>query len=417
VAEPSRDGRPPRVAYLSTTYPAPSHAFIEREVTALRARGVELHTFAIRPTPAGQLLTQRDREAAATTTTLLPVPARRLVAGHWNELARRPRPYGSTLLHAVSIGRGARRRLWQTFYFAEAVLLARACNRTGIEHIHAHFGHPPGDVAMLAARLAGVPWSLTLHGTDVNRGDRRLLAAKAGEAAFVVCVGHFARNQLLPLVEPAQRPRLHVVRCGLENRWFEPPGRASARNGHLRVLSVARLDYPKEPDVLIEAIARLRRSGRPVELTVVGDGALRPRLEQRVRELQLSEDVVFAGFVGQDDLPRYYGSADVFCLSSASEGVPVVLMEAMASGVPVVAPRLPGVEELVEDERAGLLFEPGDAEGLARSVERLGSDPRLVDRLTAAARAKVEAEFRVERSAADLEQLFLDARRAAASSR
>jgi glycosyltransferase involved in cell wall biosynthesis len=92
-------------------------------------------------------------------------------------------------------------------------------------------------------------------------------------------------------------------------------------------------------------------------------------------------------------------------------------MEAMASGVPVVAPRLPGVEELVEDERAGLLFEPGDAEGLARSVERLGSEPRLVDRLTAAARAKVEAEFRVERSAADLEQLFLDARRAAASSR
>jgi glycosyltransferase involved in cell wall biosynthesis/UDP-N-acetylglucosamine transferase subunit ALG13 len=390
--------RPPRLAYLTTTYPGSNHAFIEREVSALRARGLELETFAIRPNNIGP--------QAANTTTLRPVSPKRLLAENGILLAAHPRRYADSLLLALSLGRGPRQRLWQAFYFAEAVLLARQCARRGVGHVHAHFGNPPGDVAMLAARLLGVPWSLTLHGTDVNHDDPELLAVKVEAATFVVCVGEFARDHLRRLVDRSHWSKLHVVRCGLDAEWFDAPVRDSIPDGRMRILSVARLEPPKDLETLLEATAELRRRGRAVELTLVGDGRLRQRLERRSRELELDGAVVFAGFVQQDALGGYYRAADIFCLSSSSEGVPVVLMEAMARGVPVIAPRLPGVLELVEEDRSGLLFTPEDAAELADSVERVASSAALGRRLAEAARVKVEAEFRIERSAAALEQLF-----------
>jgi colanic acid/amylovoran biosynthesis glycosyltransferase len=372
----------------------------------LRERGLEIETFAIRRSGRDQILDLADREAAETTTVLLPASVARLLECNIRLLARNRSAYKETLLRALSLGRGARGRLWQGFYFAEAVLLARACAEMRVDHLHAHFGNPSGDVALLAARLLGVPWSLTFHGTDVNRGERSRLAAKVREAAFVVCVGHFARDRLLPLVEPSQWPKIRVVRCGLDARWFAPPERVAAPNGAVRLLSVARLEPPKDPETLLEAVAKLRRRGRQVELTLVGDGPLRPRLERRARQLGLSSHVVFAGFIGQDGLHCYYRNADLFCLSSVSEGVPVVLMEAMAQGVPLVAPRLPGVQELVQDGREGVLVPPMDAVALAEAIDRLASAPLLAERLVRAGRRKVEAEFRLERSAAELERLF-----------
>jgi glycosyltransferase involved in cell wall biosynthesis len=404
-----RDAR--RIAYLTTFYPLASHAFIEREVTALRARGLEIETFAIRRSGSEHLLAARDFEAAATTRTLLPVSLRRFLADNASLLASHPHRYPSSLVRALSLGRGSRGRLWQAFYFFEAVLLARHCTRTGAGHIHAHFGHPSADVAMLAARLLGVPWSLTLHGTDVNLGDRRLLAAKVRDAAFVVCVGRFARDQVLSLVDPSESDKIRVVRCGLDATWFEAHEREAASAERIRLLSVARFEPPKEPAVLVDAVAELRRRGRQVELTLVGDGPLRPQLEQRIRQHELISSVTLAGFVGQDRIESHYRNAGAFCLSSSSEGVPAVLMEAMACQVPVIAPRLPGVEELVEHERTGLLFEAGDAVALAQCVERLASEAGLRERLVETARAKVEADFRIERSAAELEALFLSAER------
>jgi colanic acid/amylovoran biosynthesis glycosyltransferase len=399
--QPAR--RSARIGYLSTTYPGSNHAFIEREVIALRARGLEVETFAIRTKSL-------DREAVKTTT-LLPVSARRLLVDNAILLAAHPHRYSRSLVRALSLGRGPRKRLWQAFYFAEAVLLARQCARRGVEHIHAHFGNPPWDIAMLAARLLGVPWSLTLHGTDVNHDDRELLAAKVEAAEFVVCVGQFARDQLLRLVDRSHWNKLHVVRCGLDAAWFNAPVRIPTPDGRVRILSVARLEPPKDLETLLVAAAALGRRGRDVELTLVGDGPLRPRLEQRARELELDNAVVFAGYLEQDELRRCYSKADICCLSSSSEGVPVVLMEAMARGVPVIAPRLPGVQELVEEECSGLLFTPGAASELAGSVERLASSPALGQRLGEAAREKVEAEFRIEDSAAELERLFRTATR------
>ncbi|HKP17782.1 MAG TPA: glycosyltransferase [Gaiellaceae bacterium] len=404
------DGRPLRIAYLTTVYPSPSHAFIAREVAALRARGMEIETFAIRRGTRDDVLSAGDAEAARTTTTLRPVSPPRLLAENASLLAAHRSRYPRSLAGALSLGRGARGRLWQSFYFSEAVLLARHCARVGAGHIHAHFGYPPGDVAMLAARLLGLPWSLTLHGTDVNFGDRRLLAAKVREATFVVCVGEFARDRVLPFVDPAERDKVHLVRCGLEGAWFEDGPPAPARE-RARLLSVARFEPPKDPALIVEAVAELRRRGRDLDLVLVGDGPLRAQVEGRIRELGLTGSVTLAGGVGHEQLQSYYRSADVFCLSSSSEGVPVVLMEAMASRVPVVAPRLDGVRELVDDERSGLLFRPGDAVSLASSLERLVSEPELGRRLAQAGRARVETEFRIERSAAELERLFLDAAR------
>jgi len=390
-------------------YPAVSHSFIQREVLALRMRGVDVHTFSIRRSRAEHVLSAADREALTTTHALLPTSPIRLVRVHLSTVIECPSAY-STLRLALRLGRDSRRRLKQLFYFAEAVLLADECRRRQIEHLHAHFGNPSADIALLAAQLAEIPWSFTLHGTDVNSGDRRLLAEKVQRAAFVVCVGDFARRQVLPLVDESQGRKVHVVRCGLDAGWLgesQPP--TSAPNGSFRVLSIGRLEKIKGHRILLEALAKLRRKGIPATLVIVGAGPCRDHLERRAADLGVLSRVTFAGSVGQDEIQLYYDSADVFCLPSYTEGVPVVVMEAMARGIPVVASRVAGVPELVKHGVAGLLVAPGMPDELAAALERLAESPKLRASLAHAARRTVESEFTIERSAAELEALFAEA--------
>lgn len=402
---------PVRVAYLTSRYPSLSHSFILREVMALRRRGVEVATVSVRQTPAADVLGPDDRREADSTHVLLPAGAATLARAVGALAVRNPAGLVRTAAEAVRRGlrRGPRHGLWQAFYVGEAVLMWDFCRRSGIRHVHAHFANVGADVAMLTARLGGPgwTWSFTMHGPteffDVPGHD---LATKAAEAEGVACISDFCRSQLMKLLPRDRWDRLRVVHCGVQPAVYAPPAARPAHDG-LNVLCVGRLVPDKGQALLVEAVALLGAGGRDVRLTLVGDGPDREALTRLAHQLGVAERVTFAGAVGQDRIREHYAAADVFCLPSFAEGVPVVLMEAMAMELPVVTTRIAGIGELVEDGVSGLLVRPGRADLLAEALTSL-SDPAVRLRMGRAGRGTVCREFDVDAAAGDLAAMFAD---------
>jgi glycosyltransferase involved in cell wall biosynthesis len=259
---------------------------------------------------------------------------------------------------------------------------------------------------MLAARLGGPDWSwsFTMHGcTELFDERPHRLTQKIGDARLVVCNSDFTRAQLMKLVDRGQWEKLQVVRCGIDPSEFDPPARP-AEGEPLRVLSVGRLVPGKGHHVLLEALGRLRDDGIETQTTLVGNGPERESLERVAAELRL--DVRFAGAVGQDELRAYYADAHLFCLPTFAEGLGVVLIEAMACGLPVVSSLVMGVPEVVEEGETGLLVSPGRPDTLAAALARLANEPALREQMGAAGRRRAMREFDIGRQGEALAALF-----------
>lgn len=400
-----------RIAIVCSRYPAVSHAFILREVRALRQLGLDVQTFTVRRPHERELLSQADREEHAGTIALLPPRPLRYLAAHARAALTHPLRYLGTLALSLRLGTGgARALLWRAFYFAEAVLLWDECRRRGLRRVHAHFANVGSDVAMLAARLGGPgwSWSFTMHGcTELFDESPHRLSQKVRDAALVVCNSDFTRAQLMKLVDRGEWNKLHVVRCGIDRRALEPPERR-APGGPLRLLTVGRLVPGKGHAVLLDALALLRDDGIDTLTTFVGDGPEREPLERLAAELRL--DVRFAGAVGQDELRAFYDDAQLFCLPTFAEGLGVVLLEAMACGLPVVSTQVMGVPEVVDDGETGLLVGAGRADLLADALARLATQPELRERMGRAGRRRVVEQFDVERQAESVAALLGAAR-------
>lgn len=403
---------PAAVGYLAGEYPIPSHTFITREVDGLRARGLPIYTYSLRRTAPERLLTDEDLRNDRDTVAILPPRPAALLRAHLTALVTRPALYLNTLRRALRAGEtGVKHKLWGLFYFAEGVLVWHMVRSRGIGHLHAHF-HSGTSVAMNAARIGapdGLTWSFTMHGpTEFDEVVRYGLAEKVADAAFVACIGAFARSQLMRLSGPEQWDKLAIVRCGIDVTRFAPAeDRAAPEPGApLHVLCVGRLVADKGQLLLVEAVARLRERGVPVRLTLVGDGAGRADVEAAVTRLGVGDAVDVTGALGQDRVRALYGEADVFCLPSFAEGIPVVLMEAMAMGVPVVSTRVMGIPELVTDGDSGVLVRPGEVGDLVDVLARLAADPAERARLAAGGREAVVAGFDADTSSAALAALM-----------
>ncbi len=403
-----------RIAYLCSLYPAVSHTFILREVSALRRLGAEIATFSIRRAGVEHLLADADRAAFQSTFAILPPRWVRLLRTHLGIVLSAPLAYLSTLLLALRLApRGLRGHVWQVFYFIEAVVLWEECRRREIRHMHVHIANVAADVALLAAHLGSATedepwsWSFTMHGpTEFFDVSHFRLAEKLSRARLVVCISDFARSQLMSLSEPEVWDKLHVVHCGIPIDQFPRSHSADRPGVEPSILYVGRLVPEKGQAVLLEALGALVERGRQVSVTLVGEGPGRADLERLAERLGIAARTSFLGAVGQDDIRAIYAGASVFCLPSFAEGVPCVLMEAMATGLPVVSTRITGIPELVEDGHTGLLVAPGRADELAGALERLLADPALCRELGVNARAKVIEEFDAERSAEQLYALF-----------
>ena len=400
-------------AYLVSRYPSVTHTFVANEVRALRAAGIRVETATVRRPPASDPLSGPDHEERERTWALLPAPPLRLLASHVSAFARSPAAYVATLAAALRMGHaGGRARLWQLFYFGEAMMLWRWMRRHGIRHIHVHHANVSADVALLAclyANRAGADprwtWSLTLHGpTEFFDVDAHKLARKVADASAVICISDFARSQVAALADPATLDKVHTVRCGVDLTAFRP--RASRERDSAEILFVAAMSRRKGHVVLLEAMPSVLEAVPNARLTLAGDGPERPFLERRVEELGIGKAVRFMGALPHDRARALYGEADVFCLSSFAEGVPVVLMEAMAMEIPVVASNVMGVPELVDDEVNGLLVPPARADLLAEALVRLLRDPALRARLGTAGRERVGADYDGAAAAAAVQRIL-----------
>jgi len=403
----------PSVCYVTSHYPAISHTFVMREIKGVRACGLVVETVSVHKADPGQLLSGADQEEAARTWNILPLHRAALARAHLQAARRHPRAYFYTLGQAVSSAPpGLRGRLWQLFYFAEAIALWDHTEALGVRHLHAHLANVAADVAWLASAFGkaaqpgrGWSWSFTMHGpTELYSTERFNLARKVTNADAVVCISEYTRSQLMYLSEPESWGKLQVVHCGVDLERY--PYVTPKHGERLSVLCVCRLVPAKGLDVLMAALAALSVRGTEVRLVLVGSGPLDGALRDKARDLGLEEQVCFEGAVGQDDIARYYREADVFCLPSFAEGLPVVLMEAMATGRPVVATRITGIPELVDDGVSGFLVAPGSVEQLVGALERLAASRELREQMGLAGRQKVVEAFDARRCAGQVADIF-----------
>jgi len=394
-----------RLAYLVSAYPGTSHTFISREIAALRDLGVSLDTFSIKPATPAELEDAVLRREAERTYTVRLQPLASFLAAQVAALLSRPRRYLAVLGRALAHRPPGLRGFGMSFvYFAEAVLLARELKRRQITRLHNHFANAGAITGYLAASLLEIPWSFTKHGISETDYPSGLLLAKKIEAAeFVVCVSYFGRAQAMRLVAPDQWHKLRIVRCGLP--LGQLPKRVPA-GGMRRIVCVGRLSPEKGQAGLLQAFASVCAGSPELELVFVGDGPEAANLHSIADRASLSGKVVFTGRLSEQDTLEQIAASDILVLPSFMEGLPIVLMEAMAMGTAVIASRVAGIPELVKDGQSGLLFTPSDWEELAECIRQLLSDRALHQTLVKNAEVAVSDEYDIRKSASRLRELF-----------
>lgn len=392
----------PKLAYLTGEYPRASDTFIQREVAALRALGHEVETCSIRTTGAEHLVGPEQREEHARTYKVLDAAKNplTLLRAHLRWMRRPGRYLAALKLAWLTAPKGVKGRLYNLIYFLEAGVLAAHLADLGIDHLHNHIAKASCTVAMLASEMSGIPYSFTIHGPDIFFEPHHWrIDEKAARATFVACISDYCRSQLMCFADQTHWDRFHVVHCGVDPVRYSPSPHAGP-DTHL--LFVGRLAGVKGVPILIEALRRIAPDTPNLRVTIIGDGPDRAALEAQAQDLP----VTFIGYRSQSEVADALATADLFVLPSFAEGVPVVLMEAMASHVPVIATRIAGVPELVAHGTSGLLVAPGDAEGLRDAIKALIDDPGRRQRMGLEGRAKVEAEFNITREAGWLSTLF-----------
>lgn len=397
-----------RIAYMTGEYPRATDTFIQREVAALREAGVHVQTFSVRKPADAENVGPETQAERLGTRYLLPACPWELFTTHARLLLFTPRNYLQAMGTALRVRPpGMKALLLQAAYFAEAGLVARQMRERQLVHLHNHFSNSSCSVAMLASQLGGFTYSFTMHGpAEFFEPKYWRVDEKIRRALFVCCISHFCRSQAMIFSPREKWDRLHIVHCGVDVARFQ---KVSHQGVGRRLLFVGRLAPVKGLAVLFEALAILKRESPEVVLTIAGDGPERAALEAQAAAIGIRDNVHFLGYQSQAQVRELLGQTDIFVLASFAEGVPVVLMEAMASGVPVVATRIAGIPELVEDGVSGYLVSPGDAEALADCVAALLSDPALRARFGKAGRAEVEAEFNIAHESRRLVQILTDA--------
>ena len=368
--ESEQSARRPRLAYLTSLYARATDTFIRSEVTALRERGYEIHTFSIRRPERDQIVNEQIASERGRTCDVLSQGVVTLLGTLLAEAIQHPcRMIEAAGLAWHSGNPGFTARFKQACYLVEAAYLARALRHKRIEHLHNHIPHNSASVAMLAARLTRIPFSMTVHGpTEFYHPRHWSLATKLREATFTVCISHFCRSQCRLFCDSNKAHRLKLVRCGVADDFLRQP--AAPMPSAPRLVFVGRLCDEKAPDVLIDAAAWLRDQGVPFELSIIGDGPQRVALQRQVARLKLNRHVTLLGQKNSERVREHLRASRALVLPSLAEGLPVVLMEALALQRPVISTWIAAIPELVEPERSGWLVPPGDVVSLAEAMHR-----------------------------------------------
>ncbi|MFV0493262.1 MAG: glycosyltransferase, partial [Pseudorhodobacter sp.] len=398
-----------KIAYLVNTYPRPSQTFIRREIQALERQGVTVHRFAMRSDRAA-LVEPADKDEDARTEHVLEMGAVRLISLALGWMVSRPgaswRALGQALRCGKVGGAASGGRLRHLIYLIEAAYIARRCRALGVEHLHAHFGTNSTTVAMLSHLLGGPRYSFTTHGPEEFDAPVVLsLGDKISNAAFTVAISSFGRSQLSRWTSVENWPRIKIVHCGIDPTRFETTHPIPEGGPHL--VAIGRLAEQKGFSLLIDAMALAAPKLPDLRLTLLGDGPLRPVLEAGIAARGLGDVIHLAGWADEAVVRATLDTAQALILPSFAEGLPMVVMEAMAAGRPVIATAIAGIPELVHNGREGWVVPAGDAAALADAILALAETPlpRLAE-MGVAARTRSLQRHDVNQEAAKLAALF-----------
>jgi colanic acid/amylovoran biosynthesis glycosyltransferase len=395
-----------KVAYLVNQYPGPSHSFIRREIKALEEQGLEILRFTVRRTKAA-LPEEADVSELGRTRVILEAGIAAIVVRSLLTLLTRPVAVLRAVRLAVRFGSGSLNGFFRHLaYLAEACTLAHWLAEAKAQHLHAHFGTNSAMVAMLCHELGGPPYSFTAHGPEeFDKAEGLALSEKINRAAFVVAVCSYGRGQLFRHCRPEEWNKVEIIRCGLDADLLN--GSSHPVPDEPQLVCVARLGEQKGHLVLLEAAAQLKNEGMRFRLVLVGDGPLRPLVERRIRELNLSEQIHLAGWLSGNEVRETILASRALLLSSFAEGLPVVLMEAFALGRPVVATYVAGIPELVEAGSSGWLVPAGSVETLAAAMRAVLLAPGdQLGQMAKVGAKRVAEEHDVAREASKLAELF-----------
>ncbi len=420
--EPALPGAPLKVAYVMSRFPRLTETFILYEILALRRAGCAVEVYPlmrerktrIRPDGASvlrktvQLLSRADDEVlmhddavpVAATAHYGPLMSKAVLRTNLRQLERAPRAYLGALGTLVRRNLGSLNLLLGGLaIFPRAVYMGDRMRRSGVTHVHAHFANHPAAAAFVIHRLYGLPFSFTGHGADLQV-DQRMLREKVAEASFVRAISADGRRFIAEHADPEAASKIEVVPCGIDTPVFAGPGVARpAADDTMTILCVATLYEVKGHAYLFEACARLVTQGCRIRCLLAGDGPDRAHLESLVEELGLGRVVTFLGPRPRAEIVALMHQADVLVVPSVPtesgrrEGMPVVVMEAMAAGLPVVASAISGIPEVVQDGVTGLLVPPRDPVALAAALERAATDGPERQAMIAAAQDVVRERY------------------------
>ncbi len=393
-----------KIAYFVNEYPKVSHSFIRREVLALERQGFEILRTALRGW-ANELPDAEDQVERKRTRYVLRQGLLALVLPTLARLVRNPLKFVSTIRLAAHMSHDSERPLvYHLIYIMEACRLLDWVKEFGAERIHVHFGDNSTEIVMLARVLGGPPYSFTAHGP--NEFQRNWgLDQKIHHSEFAVAISSYGRSQLYLRSEPSDWPKLKVIHCGLEKSFYDVPAAPLPADGSL--VCVGRLCAAKGQRLLLEVVARLVGAGIPVQLVLAGDGPMRPELERRIAQLGIGEHVRITGWISSDQVRDEILAARALVLPSFAEGLPVVIMEAMALRRPVLTTYIAGIPELVRAGENGWLFPAGSIEAMEQALRECLTQPiEVLQKMGDAGFERVTSRHSIDFGATRLATLF-----------
>ena len=398
-----------KIAYMMSRFPKITETFILYEILQQAEFGIPVEVYPllrhhepVKHPEAAELVKRAHYQP------FLSLP---ILRANWRWLRKQPRTYLKMIaevlkgtLGSMNFFVGALCILPKTVYFAEQMQLE------GVTHVHAHFANHPALAALIIHRLTGIPFSFTAHAHDIQV-DRRMLDVKVANAKFVATISRCNQELIERCCGEAACGKVHIIHCGVTPGVFARGARKEQRSPFC-IVSVGALKEYKGHSHLLAACKLLHERGLNFECHLLGEGPLRGRLQQQIDNFGLSRMVHLEGATPRPEVAEWLRRANVMALTSVptangkQEGIPVALMEAMAMELPVVSSAISGIPELVEDGVSGFLTLPGDPVAIADALQRLADDVTLAERMGAAGRAKVLAEFDQRQNAAHLAVLF-----------
>ncbi|MEB0136033.1 glycosyltransferase [Actimicrobium sp. CCC2.4] len=395
-----------KITYLINQYPKVSHSFIRREILALEKQDFEVQRIAVRGWD-GELVDEEDIQERIRTRYILQVGFMKLLLATLATFFAAPRLFFQVLRLAIKMGLRAERPLpIHLIYLAEACCMVPWMRQAGSQHIHAHFGTNSAEVAMFASMLSGIPYSITIHGSEeFDKPEFLWLNEKISRSAFVAGISSFGRSQIYRWASYADWPKVAVVHCGIEPAFHAgPPVLVTSLN---RIVCVGRLCEQKGQLLLINAVNQLVIKGIDVELVLAGDGEMRAPIEALIAEYGLQARVRITGWISGEVVREELLASRGMVLPSFAEGLPVVVMEAMALRRPVLSTYIAGIPELVVPGETGWLFTAGDVDALVKALEDFLATPIVtLQQMGETAHYRVIERHSIDTEAAKLAKLF-----------